>query len=157
MIHIYKIHICKLHVLKKVNENQRHKLLLFSIKSKWKRGVLKLRIFFKSSESSELRPEITVIGWWSKIYCEHRSKTFLSLEIVGLKTENMKKSTQMPLIFAYYGLLLKIRKVAWIWDDVKSAARFLSFYRLFLSHLELSQSRCKVKSAPPVARGEPRG
>ena len=50
----------------------------------------------------------------------------------------------MALNFAFYGLLLKIRNVVRIGDDVESLPRLFSFYRLSLSLLELSQSRFKV-------------
>ena len=81
-------------------------------------------------------------------YGEHRSKTFLSVEMLSVKAKNVKKATLMLLIFAFYGRLLEIGKVILIVYDKESLPRPKSFNYFSLSLLELPQSRFKVESAP---------
>ena len=73
---------------------------------------------------------------------------FIALFLNG-KTKNVKKFILMPLIFAKYGLRLKIGKDAFHGGYVESLPGLLNINHLCLSHLELSQSRFKVAKILP--------
>ena len=132
-----------------ISENQRHEFGFFHQIWAKSEDTLILELFARHPNLANFSYKwwhINTIFNWS-INTGHKM-IFIAL-FLKRKTQNVKKSIQMPLIFANYGRRLSIENIAFFGGYVESLPGLLKINQLSLSHPERSRSRFKVAMLPP--------